>query len=1157
MESRHYTWTYGPTAVFTIVAVFWSRVEFQAKQNAPWQSMLDEPQEPRKSVLLDYISVMQPMSLFQAVTNKHTLVAAGVACSMLLQLLIIFSTGLFSLQQVQVLREDIPAQLTGSLHSLNSSILATVKAQPFDVINGILFANVPYPAGTTRDFVFQTFSVSNLSSDALVTADVSGLSADLDCEPAHIKVQFWQQRKHHVGDSSESRSVVQHNQIYSPSCKVSNVSINLPPAPEPSYSKGIKIGFTLPKAYIQRPKPQYAAGFLSGQCEGASGPDGNRIVLIMAEGQYSKEKWEWPSVFSQNVTVTRNITLKRSTQMICKPTYSLLKLQAKANTTEASLTADLATMTTEQSLLRSLTPWDIASNILAAPVSFGPREPIAYHNPFTASLANDIWTYNEMINVDYSLRVGAWLANTTGNLDDLFQADVLRSTASSYFRTAAAQLVQKGLVAQQYKLLTNSSAVISENRVLMNQMPLRAMEGCLALVILLAGAMIMLAFRDVLAPWNPNYISATAMIIANSKTFCASLEGTSAASLDVLAGRLGGRRYYSDRTAEGLSITTVDDRLHNMTRKDSPVPGWTTKSREWRTFPSLPLRVLFFVMVALVIVALEVLLRLSQADEGLGGASSTGNTHYLWTMLPAVVMEVIGLVFSSIDFNTRCLAPYAQLRKRKCATFNSFMTVNFLDSLDATLIFNSIRLKHYAVLATTLATLASPFLTIITSSLYSAVDVPQRINVTFMEETIFNGTLTGEPGILTANYILRDNLSTPRWTYDELAFPKLAMNNPLPDNLIKNSFVDIRVPAMRAILNCHFRTNADLQPNLTKTGTLEINVPCGRCSANGTNLALNGPLNGTIAISNNAVFGKAFGLVALPIDDLLADKLPIIKIINSDGVVEYRKINDFDTVSYIWGSMRNDSIDHIAGVVCCKYAEMVDTQTRFQLPTFNIMDGDPPRPDENSSRPVLNFNHQLDWAGLDAEELNLDSFFQALVYGKYAIPEEDLSSAETNSKVLRAITRQHKLFKAQLFNSYDRVAVDKVNASLLQGNVSTASHLRVFQDAVATRVLEALLAAMLVCGIVGSVFLNTDRVLPKNPCSIAAVASLLVDSDLLSRYDGCVGDPNHKTVGQTLFANCRFFSEWVRKETGDEPGQDKFVIRLVDYTKNDPPEGWI
>lgn len=96
---------------------------------------------------------------------------------------------------------------------------------------------------------------------------------------------------------------------------------------------------------------------------------------------------------------------------------------------------------------------------------------------------------------------------------------------------------------------------------------------------------------------------------------------------------------------------------------------------------------------------------------------------------------------------------------------------------------------------------------------------------------------------------------------------------------------------------------------------------------------------------------------------------------------------------------------------------------------------------------------------------------------------------------------------------------------------------------------------MLVCGIVGSVLLNADRVLRKNPCSIVAMVSLLADSDILSRYEGRIGDSNHERVGQTLFANCRFFSEWVKQEAGDESGRDKFVIRLIDYTKDEPLEG--
>jgi hypothetical protein len=62
-----------------------------------------------------------------------------------------------------------------------------------------------------------------------------------------------------------------------------------------------------------------------------------------------------------------------------------------------------------------------------------------------------------------------------------------------------------------------------------------------------------------------------------------------------------------------------------------------------------------------------------------------------------------------------------------------------------------------------------------------------------------------------------------------------------------------------------------------------------------------------------------------------------------------------------------------------------------------------------------------------------------------------------------------------------------------------------------------------VLGIVGSILINIDHILPKNPSSIAAVASLLPDLNLLARYEKAMGDPNEQSLGQIFFSRCRFF----------------------------------
>ncbi|KAL5356036.1 hypothetical protein BJX96DRAFT_171228 [Aspergillus floccosus] len=56
---------------------------------------------------------------------------------------------------------------------------------------------------------------------------------------------------------------------------------------------------------------------------------------------------------------------------------------------------------------------------------------------------------------------------------------------------------------------------------------------------------------------------------------------------------------------------------------------------------------------------------------------------------------------------------------------------------------------------------------------------------------------------------------------------------------------------------------------------------------------------------------------------------------------------------------------------------------------------------------------------------------------------------------------------------------------------------RLFQNMISTRILQAILAAMALCGSISIFLMDTREVLPKNPLSIAAAASLLADSSIL------------------------------------------------------------
>ncbi|KAF7521814.1 hypothetical protein PCG10_007911 [Penicillium crustosum] len=227
-------------------------------------------------------------------------------------------------------------------------------------------------------------------------------------------------------------------------------------------------------------------------------------------------------------------------------------------------------------------------------------------------------------------------------------------------------------------------------------------------------------------------------------------------------------------------------------------------------------------------------------------------------------------------------------------------------------------------------------------------------------------------------------------------------------------------------------------------------------------------------------------------------------------------------------------------MTCIEAAEIVESLTRFQLTGFDITDDHPPVPDESSARsapyvdvPWISWNniHATDDI---AENSNLDGSFTALVMGKYAIPAGDLVNPDSSDMVIKAINHQDRILRAQVFSNYSRSAADgTLGHAPLPGNITMSNRLRLSPDAASTRVLEALLGSILILGIVGSILMNTDHILPKNPSSIATVASLLADSNILARYETVMGDLNELSIGRAFFSRRHFFLGF-RRDASDQ-----------------------
>ncbi|KAH6991758.1 hypothetical protein EDB82DRAFT_553592 [Fusarium venenatum] len=96
ISTTTYSWTYGPTAMLIVILSLWRRYDYCAKAVQPWCELQAGKATASRSVLLDYITPFQAMSLLRAIKNRHFVVASTIASFFIIKLIILTSTTLFA-----------------------------------------------------------------------------------------------------------------------------------------------------------------------------------------------------------------------------------------------------------------------------------------------------------------------------------------------------------------------------------------------------------------------------------------------------------------------------------------------------------------------------------------------------------------------------------------------------------------------------------------------------------------------------------------------------------------------------------------------------------------------------------------------------------------------------------------------------------------------------------------------------------------------------------------------------------------------------------------------------------------------------------------------------------------------------------------------------
>lgn len=142
--------------VLTMVAALWGQLEQCTKQIMPWSLMSRGETIADHSLMLNYITSSMPGSLFRSLKRRHFLVSLGISGSLILRLLVIFSSGILRLEYKYV---------TSTRELSLQDVISPAKDFAnlnYGLTNNIAYWSLikyglPYPHGTTPQFAVQSF----------------------------------------------------------------------------------------------------------------------------------------------------------------------------------------------------------------------------------------------------------------------------------------------------------------------------------------------------------------------------------------------------------------------------------------------------------------------------------------------------------------------------------------------------------------------------------------------------------------------------------------------------------------------------------------------------------------------------------------------------------------------------------------------------------------------------------------------------------------------------------------------------------------------------------------------------------------------------------------------------------------------------------------
>lgn len=1091
-DVSRYLWQYGTTLVFILVAAFWTRVEYQASAAMPWISLLNNQVEVDKSLMLDYVSLFEPMAIVKAMRNKDWLVASPVLVGLLFKVVVIFSTAFITPRVVTVANHEssitVQAAFSDSLDGLQD-----VSSLPYFVMASLQTDNATYPNGVSPRAAYTPF-VSNRTEFVEIRAVVDGFIGGLECSQAELTLDSM---RFSGGTSVQLNMTVSDND-----CSLNQTLTSARFASTDNED--------LPRTFL---------AFQAGGCGRSTEDDQQRIVVLAGVLDLDMEKLKKQSK-SSNGRVEGKIST--SVAFSCKPNYAITQVRVSKSPEEVLATTPVqgATNTT----LDKVHPWAVAQALFQT-FKTDTATAARLFAASSRSYDNDaVLVADEAMSAALAMR--AKEEGAFPKLESLTDGDTLKQLAEDFY-TQYSALVSRYAMMEPTSSSTTAVASYVERRLIVRAVPAYLMTGFLAVCLLLTLTTMYLAPKTGFLPRDPNTIVGLASVVAHSHPFVECLRGMGAANKEAIKARLAGSSYSSG--AEGHEkLEDPNQGFYHIFGGKAPPRGTALRrfdSSTWRqpvTIHGL-IRLLYIVILASIIIGFEVSLRASQRYDGL--RTMDNDAAYLaWTVVPALVLLVVAMYMITLEWWTRLLAPFSHLTRK--GDFGETVGLNLADALRHVAFRRAWKIGDFGAVTAISGGFIALLVVVASAPLFEPMRLELDTSLALRTEDYFANSLASSPDdpictdctndTTTASLILAGRAPYPPFTYADLNFPSISLGE--EEDSSDDLRISVRLTAIRPNMTCRLYLSDEISTNLTLEYKLDDKI------VNPLRIDLKGETcrGETERDSSNAIIGTTRTALSTPVQE-----------INEDSTlfgVGLRKTNSTSQCSdwlYIWGrlvDMNTDdmSVSSIGALACNETIQALDADVVLHGPELHLYPGTPPALVERTAINTTVAIPRLDYSSLVNVSSNalFDPFFATLNASWLAVPESVLGGTSANDarQVQSAILLQHGIIRAQSLNLKSRRRLSRRGTfpsadgqNIISGvdpdaPVSQAvpiisgsklsEKVRLRQDPIATRILQGLVGALLLLHIMSWILTRRLR-LPRPPTTIASTAALIVDGNML------------------------------------------------------------